>query len=434
MATDAWRAMRAAGTVSDPLMAAIATSGTLESTIAAIPEGQRRAAKDLAEAHASIAELDEIADALREMGGGHAPKAIAKRLARIAQERGDHEAKAEGAQTYLDEKAGARRDAVRRAVRVALVGARAEAEDVAGAEAALGGRPLSGGGWGAGTRAGPGGGAGQPIRDRIALAQRLRGSGDLAAIVRIAGRMRRIAQAVRETRVDRQPAEITSVTVGDDLARLLPSELALLGDPALEPLFDARYTERALLVYETHGTERAGRGPIIYVEDESASMTEVMSRDGTTRHQWAKALGLTILAIARQERRDLHWFHFASTGECDADFFPQGRGDPAKVMAAADHFYRGGTEYETWMALALNLVANSQPKADVILASDGVAAPGPETLRRFDAARTARGMRVYSILLGTSPGALTGVSDAVYPLASLTGDDADAALMATFAI
>jgi hypothetical protein len=63
-----------------------------------------------------------------------------------------------------------------------------------------------------------------------------------------------------------------------------------------------------------------------------------------------------------------------------------------------------------------------------------VAAPSLATVAAWNHARTERGMRCYALLLGTSPGALTGVSDAVHTLASLTGDDADAALMATFAV
>ena len=70
------------------------------------------------------------------------------------------------------------------------------------------------------------------------------------------------------------PGELTSITMSDDLSRLIPSEFAALAIPAMRGPFWARWAEKRLLTYDTRGSERAGRGAIIAVIDSSYSMSD----------------------------------------------------------------------------------------------------------------------------------------------------------------
>ena len=95
----------------------------------------------------------------------------------------------------------------------------------------------------------------------------------LRQIAAVCGRFTRIALQRQKTRVKHPPDEITSITTGSEIERLLPSEIALLADPDLEDLFYLRFAERGLMQYDLIGHEPQGQGPIIIAIDESGSMT-----------------------------------------------------------------------------------------------------------------------------------------------------------------
>lgn len=136
-------------------------------------------------------------------------------------------------------------------------------------------------------------------------------------------------------------------------------------------------------------------------------------------------MALALLAIARLQRRDLAVIHFAGRGQLSCHTFPQGQGDHAAVIACVDHFFNGGTIFEPWMAEALKLVDQAAfDRADVICISDGLAAIDPSAQQAWQERRAARGMRAYSVLIGTDEGAglLAGLSDALLTLDTLQAD------------
>jgi hypothetical protein len=103
-------------------------------------------------------------------------------------------------------------------------------------------------------------------------------------------------------RVQYPPDEVADIKYGSDIGHVLPSELALLADPALEALFFHRYAEGQQIQYELLGNEKQGQGPIILAVDTSVSMTEALG--GISKDVWAKAVMLALMAIARLQERD----------------------------------------------------------------------------------------------------------------------------------
>jgi uncharacterized protein with von Willebrand factor type A (vWA) domain len=126
-----------------------------------------------------------------------------------------------------------------------------------------------------------------PFDHRARLAARLR-DGRLGEFAELIGRFRRMAAGQRARKTEHAPGELTGVTLGDDLGRLIPSEAAALGVPALRAAFAARYAEQRLFTYETRGEENTGRGAIIACIDCSGSMAG-------DREAWAKACALALL-------------------------------------------------------------------------------------------------------------------------------------------
>jgi uncharacterized protein with von Willebrand factor type A (vWA) domain len=107
------------------------------------------------------------------------------------------------------------------------------------------------------------------------------------------------------------------------------------------------------------------------------------------------------------------------------DLFPKGAATPAEVISCASFFFNGGTVFEPWMEKALELVDGSQfEKADVICVSDGISDVSPEAQAEWTRRRSERGMRAYSVLIGSNQGEslLDETSDAVFRLDDLLGN------------
>jgi uncharacterized protein with von Willebrand factor type A (vWA) domain len=175
--------------------------------------------------------------------------------------------------------------------------------------------------------------------------------------------------------------------------------------------------------YDLIGHEPQGQGPIIVALDESDSMTS--GCEGLTREIWSKAVMLALLSIARLQRRDFAVIHFSGAQDLKVSLFPKGEAKPAEVIACANFFYGGGTVFEPWMNKALEFVDGAQfEKADVICISDGVTNILEQAQAEWKRRRAERGMRAYSVLIGTTQGEalLNEISDVVFCLSDLRDD------------
>lgn len=417
MGTVEWEQIRQAGTVGDLLNSALATFGVASQALGALDQTTRDRVNLLHELETGAADLFAQAEALDDLAvqatGDRAAQlfARAEAIRKAAEER---TAEAAGLQKKLEADAEHIEDTTRRAGRTALAAAEAAIDETNAAINAFGG------GYGAGAGLGEGQ---MSISEKIALAQRVGQSRRLKQIAAVCGRFTRIALSVQYSKVQHPPDEITSITTGRDLGRILPSEIALLTDPTLEDLFFLKYAEGRLMQYDLIGNERQGQGPLIVALDSSGSMTGDMG--GITREVWSKAVTLALLAIARLQHRDMAVIHFSGVDELRIDHFPKGKGNHSDVIACIDHFYGGGTAFEPWMAQTLSLVDQAvYDKADVICISDGLTHIDVQTRAEWQRRREERGMRAYSVLIGTDEGAsiLASISDAMMTLANLESD------------
>ena len=134
---------------------------------------------------------------------------------------------------------------------------------------------------------------------------------------------------------------------------------------------------------------------------------------------------LALLAIAKRQKRDFAVLYFSHYGQMKQFIFPKGEGKPNELIQATEFFYRGGTEYSTWMKTALKLCEDSRfNKADVICVSDGDVYIPDELEKDWNKRRRAREMRSYGVLLGDHYGerALGQVCDAVATIDNLRQD------------
>ncbi len=429
MATKEHAGVRDAGTPGDPLLSAIATVATVESALAAIDDDtlekvnrahelERRAR----EAFETAERLEEEADALPSEREQEAQD-LRHDAELNHQQAEEAEREREVAQQSLDAGADELEDAVRRATRAAIAGARAQIEELNAAEAAFG--------LGAGTGGDGQGSSTLTADEKLALMQRIRGNPLLQRLLEVAGRLKPVALEMQREKVQYPPAELASVVTGSDIARVIPGELALLMDEDTEDVFFLKFIEGQLLQYELVGNETKGRGPLIIALDDSGSMRELMPGGDRrlTKEAYAKGVMLALLSVARLQERDAAVIHFSGEGQLALFRFPkEGKADYGRVIECAELFFDGGTAYRPWMEAALELVGESEyGRADAILLSDGVAADlTPGLMGRWNLMRAEREMRAYSVLIGGAAGeaALSSLSDALLALDTLADERA----------
>ena len=144
-----------------------------------------------------------------------------------------------------------------------------------------------------------------PSGKKLELGKRLAGNEKLKKLARMVGRMKFHALALRKKVFERSSQELLDVERGDSLNRLLPFELTALHHPVLQKDFRRRFLDQELLQYSLRGIEEKGKGPMVVCLDGSSSMTG-------DKEIWSKAVTLTLLEIARRQRRAFRSICFSS--------------------------------------------------------------------------------------------------------------------------
>ena len=205
--------------------------------------------------------------------------------------------------------------------------------------------------------------------------ERLKNSPRLKRIAQLAGRLERLASSKARSKVRPGVGEIHGVEIGDDLARLLPSELVCLRHPKLKLVLMSRILERRALTYGMTGREPTARGPIVILLDESASMRE----DG--KDIWSKAVALALLSTATKQRRAWHLIAFNGGIRREVSIEP-GKATPADIANALDQHVAGGTDFDAPVLRAVEIIRTSRTmrQADVVVITDGEDDMEPETI------------------------------------------------------
>ncbi|PCG81568.1 hypothetical protein CIB93_34780 [Streptomyces sp. WZ.A104] len=254
-----------------------------------------------------------------------------------------------------------------------------------------------------------------PFEERALLAERLR-TGRLGQFADLIGRFRLMALGERARRVENTPGELVGITLGDDLSRVVPSELAHLGIPAMRAVFAARYAEGSLMLYDSRGEQNTGRGAIIACIDTSFSMDIPCGTDraGITGEAWAKACALALLDQARQAKRDFVGIVFSSASELSIHRFPgSAPASIADIIDFAETFFGGGTDFEAPLTAAVDLLEAEfndagRPRGDIVLITDGECGVSEEWMHRWNETKRRLDFRTFGISIGTGPATAPG--------------------------
>ncbi|MFC8568025.1 VWA domain-containing protein [Streptomyces sp. NPDC057245] len=251
-----------------------------------------------------------------------------------------------------------------------------------------------------------------PFDERAALAERLR-TGRLAQWAELIGRFRQMARGERARKVENATGELIGVTLGDDLSRVIPSELAGLGVPELRAVFAARYAAGELMLYDSRGEQATGRGAVIACVDTSHSMYEA-GPGGITREAWSKACALALLDQARDAGRDFVGILFSAADKLQVFRFPAGRpAPPARVLDFAESFLGGGTSYQRPLTAAREVLEEefndaARARGDIVMLTDDDCGVTEEWMRGWNDAKRRLGFRVFGVGIGAPRVAAAG--------------------------
>ncbi|KLU62300.1 protein ViaA [Peptococcaceae bacterium CEB3] len=247
----------------------------------------------------------------------------------------------------------------------------------------------------AGTQAGSGHSEMQkiPLRQQLALAEVLKHNETVKKVAEWAGRFKAIARKKQKSKhvfsVERE-----GIIHGDDPELLLPTELAMLKNPATKLDFYRRFTEKETLQYAPQGKDAAGKGPIVLCLDKSGSMVRMKEQ--------AAGFALAIAMIAKRQHRDFAYIPF------DDDVggtmtFHRGKIPVRDMLEIATEFMNGGTNFEEPLHEAIRVMEKQSrfKNADVVFVTDGCAQVSDGFIADYHAKKKKLDFKCMGCVLGS---------------------------------
>ncbi len=232
---------------------------------------------------------------------------------------------------------------------------------------------------------------------RLELGRHLARSRKLGELARLVGRMKQDARALRRKTLDRGISEAYDIERGSDLGKIIPSELIAMHHPVLVQDFRRRLLEGEVLQYRLREDEQKGKGPMVVCIDVSSSMQG-------EKELWAKAVGLTLMDIARRQRRLFRAVLFSS-GEGSLrvlDLNRERRYEPElnKVIEMAEYFPGGGTDFQQPIDAAVALLEDRKLKrGDIVMITDGECQVSPEWLAHLRERKDDLQFTIFGVLV-----------------------------------
>ena len=235
------------------------------------------------------------------------------------------------------------------------------------------------------------------MEEKIKLAAKIEENPKLREISELAGRMQAQASHQRSNKRDAGPDEISSIELGDNLSRVLPSELQMLDDEDLEILFLKNFAEKGLMQYRLEENIRETKGPMVLCIDMSSSMQGI-------NEIWAKAIALAMAHIAQQDKRDYHIIQFGSSVTSSTSWptsSPISALELANTMSTSPS---GGTDFAQPLNIAFDTIETSKEfsKADIVFITDGAANLSDEEIAKYNKAKE-NGVEIIGIEIGSYP-------------------------------
>ncbi|QNK90528.1 VWA domain-containing protein [Sporosarcina sp. resist] len=242
-----------------------------------------------------------------------------------------------------------------------------------------------------------------PLRDQIALAEKIASDKKMKEIAEWAGRFKQIARKKQKSKHN-EAMERSGVTIGNEIERLLPMELGLYTHTTTKNDFLRRYVEGQTMQYEQKGHEVLGKGPIVLCLDQSGSMSKLDTQ--------SKGFTLALMSIARRQRRDFCLILFSTRTQIFQ--YEKGKIKGSDMVSFAQTFLGGGTNFALPLDKAMSVINESRFKqADVVFVTDGEDRLKDSILEAFNQKKKEKAFNVLSLVIGSRTDTVKLFSDKV---------------------
>lgn len=270
----------------------------------------------------------------------------------------------------------------------------------------------------------------EAIRQNAELLRRVQSSPKLREIVKYLGRYMELFNNARKSSYTYGRGEKYDVVLGNDYAHAISSEYAYLALPETVPLFIQKVQRKTLKQYRRRERTTKGCGDVIVCIDESGSM------EGDSI-SWAKAVALVLLEYATQNSRRCAMVRFASAGEIVTHIYAKGKYTTDDVLNFAESFIGGGTDFETPLTQAVELIeCEGFENADIVFITDGECSISDEFASDFRDKRNQLKFNVTGIIIDTDEAdigfSLTPFCEKVYRLSEMTGNEIASEIITRF--
>ncbi len=231
-----------------------------------------------------------------------------------------------------------------------------------------------------------------PFKDQLELAEVLNKHPKLKEIAEWAGRFKDIARKKQKSKYQESMAR-TGVTVGNEIERLLPSELLLYNHSSTRLDFLRRFAENQTMMFDEKGKESLGQGAIVCCLDQSGSMRNLDTQ--------SKGFALALMMIAKRQKRDFALITFSDS--IRNYNFPKGKYTNEQLKEVASTFLGGGTNFVNPLDESIEVIkkAKAFKKADIVFITDGEASVIDEFKNRFKKSKKELDFKLLTLLIKT---------------------------------
>ena len=243
-------------------------------------------------------------------------------------------------------------------------------------------------------------------------------SDKLRYIARFLGRYKEMLNSKRLSGYKYGTGEKYDIEYGNNISKLLTSELSMLASPEMIPLFLKKYQNKTLKQYRKREPIYKGKGDIIVCLDESSSTYG-------ENNAYGMAIAMVLYEMCKLNNANFALVHFST--ETKLDFFPKNtKATAEQVMNCAETFLNGGTDFEKPLEEVISLVHNAKlENPDVVFITDGVCKLPNDFIPVIRNFKEETGMKLTGILLDRGEHfefSLSEFADVIYRTSELIED------------
>lgn len=206
--------------------------------------------------------------------------------------------------------------------------------------------------------------------------------------------------------------DVVDLELGNDLTKILPTELVRFALPKLAPAAYADFVEKRMMQRKTIGDEPMARGPVFVAVDLSYSMSTRLPSFEMKSSQLAVLLAAALIKICDIQKRPIYLCGFDDHIRWEKWAKNQSQFVELLSFLLSDVPGGGGTEFDFPIErFCLEATRSSRMGADALLVTDGHSAISKATESKLRKVRSSTGMRLFSLILAGSSRQLEQLSD-----------------------